>query len=198
MKIDEFWSEEHSRGETNYVTNTSLADLVIRFRLKDLLEQTRQCLYIGVGNGSAVRELVDLGIQVWVVDLVKSALNKVSGIVSGGWLSSEIDDMADEMFDLAISHLVVQHMATENIRHQFGKVISSLRDDGVFAFQFATALVESGGDSDEAIMRGGHVIPCHTMERIVNDCGGLVLRKLPSVDAGSVVWAYWQVVKRAM
>src|SRR6185436_575611 len=97
-------------------------------------------LNIGVGLGHCTRALVRRGCIVHALDIAPAALAKVERIVAKTWLADNLSALPPKTFDVAISHLVAQHMSDEQLSAQLNAVVASLKPDGVFALQFGTAL----------------------------------------------------------
>ncbi len=140
-----FWDEAHSRDEICNLTGTSGPKEWQTLRAVDFVKPGRRVLNIGVGLGKGTFDLVAAGCRVSVLDISLVALNRVRQKVEAAYLPENLASLPDRHFDLALSHLVVQHMSDADFAVQLKHVIRSLKEDGVFALQFATAWNQESG-----------------------------------------------------
>lgn len=127
------WDNNHSRigDQHNYVTDISIHELCSYHKM--MIPKNKKVLYIGVGYGNCVKELVRLDNIVYGVDISYVALNNVKPFCAT-YHTKDLNLI--EPVDLAIAHLVFQH----NYEEEIFRIINSvnLTDDGIFSFQIAT------------------------------------------------------------
>src|SRR5271157_2469315 len=135
--IEEWWSDCHNTSGSFYISDYGGPSLWKSLNIYDRITPGKYVLEIGVGNGSDVRELHAKGLKVHVLDITPTALQKVENITEGQWIASRIEFLPEAKFDIAISHLVTQHLGNEALARQIKFVLRSLRPHAVFAMQFA-------------------------------------------------------------
>jgi SAM-dependent methyltransferase len=99
-----FWQKVHDEHDIRFLTFTPPDEVL---RLHDLAPSNVSVLDIGVGNGDMSRHLVGLGNSVVCCDICDCALNKCSQDATKV-LSENLKSVGP--FDLAIAHLVFQHL----------------------------------------------------------------------------------------
>jgi len=135
---------------------------------------------------------------VYALDITATALEKVKGLTKGEWLNPEA--LPDKFFDLAISHLVTQHIDNKTLEGQIRNVLRSLKRKGLFAMQFADQI---NGTTDETYnetleyQQGGGVCRSPDMMRaVIEGSGGKIVwmsQPRDFVDFGSR-WFYLHIV----
>jgi SAM-dependent methyltransferase len=146
--IEEWWGSCHSSkpGHLSPVSKLSCSYFISDYGGPDLwnsLNITNRIapgtlvLEIGVGGGTNTRELHARGLRVHVLDITSAALDKVRAFAEGQWLEPQIEFLPEGYFDIAISHLVTQHINNETLSRQIRYVLRALKTNGVFAMQFA-------------------------------------------------------------
>ena len=177
MTIENWWNEAHARDETRWVSGVSGEDEWRNLRVSGLMKAGDTVLNIGVGLGYGTVALVAAGLRVSVLDISPIALDRVRGQVDRAWLASSIEQLPDQIFDFALSHLVAQHMSDDDLAHQVRHVVRSLKPSGIFALQFAMLWAQGSGTVHDALeyWKVGGV--CRTLGRIVEmaeDAGAVV------------------------
>jgi hypothetical protein len=138
---------------------------------------------------------LERGCKVHALDISPLALKRVEDVATA-WAASELDKLPSDTFDVAISHLVAQHMLDSDLSAQLVAVIRSLKQDGVFAMQFMKPAQEVQGKTPQTrgSAKGGGVFRTPEMiERMVRAAGGRVVRSVPKEQSQENRWA-WQVV----
>jgi SAM-dependent methyltransferase len=97
-------------------------------------------LDIGVGLGEMCRYLCDVGCVVDALDIADRSEDTVYGLVRNFYLADEIERLPSREYELAISHIVSQHMCERNLRRQIAEVSRSTKLGGLFSIQFAGAV----------------------------------------------------------
>jgi SAM-dependent methyltransferase len=134
----EFWDEQHRIGHHGNLTGTQPSVELGQLRAAELAKPGARVLNIGLGLGHTTNALIERGCRVSVHDISAVALERFAGRVEAAFLPEDLDRLPDRYFDLALSHLVMQHMNDETLVHQMQHVVRSLGVGGRFAFQFAT------------------------------------------------------------
>jgi len=94
-------------------------------------------LNIGIGTGAETIELSKHNVIIDVLDISEIAINKVKDITRNQYLSSNIENLPINEYDIAVSHLVSQHIDDDELNKQIKYVLRSLNTTGTFAMQFA-------------------------------------------------------------
>ncbi len=178
------WWEYHHGGNGNFhlwLTGSNGPDVWRSLHIYKHIFAGQVVLNIGVGLGNCTRSLVKQGCCVDVLDISRSALDKVRNVVHACWLPETFNQVWESVYDLAISNLVTQHMCDEDLMLQISAVVKRLKPDGIFAMQFAFAWDNELNDNatpDDTLLKGGGV--CRTLGRMV---------QLVQSAGGAVVWA---------
>jgi SAM-dependent methyltransferase len=98
-------------------------------------------LVVGVGQGHTTRFLSQTGHRVDALDISEDALAKVQPITQRQFTPDRFSSMPERQYDLAISHLVAQHMNDADLELQMYYVCRALKPGGTFALQFSSALL---------------------------------------------------------
>ncbi|HUW17755.1 MAG TPA: methyltransferase domain-containing protein [Sedimentisphaerales bacterium] len=139
MSVNEWWDYCQSNNSW-YLTGSKGPEVWERLNIADKIRYGQVVLNIGVGLGYCTQELVAIGCTVHALDISEVALDRVRKMIAGTWSPTQLAQLPDSFFDLAISNLVTQHMNDEDLFDQMGAVIRSLKPDGIFAMQFAYSL----------------------------------------------------------
>ena len=179
--LKEFWRKEHLANHDKrptYVSQTPGRKIWNDHEIKPYLKLGAKVLEIGIGRGQNVRELHGLGAKVWGIDITPEAFDCVKGLLEQTWLDTELEDLPDDKFDLAISHLVTQHLVDDDVIAQINNVVRSLKKDGIFTMQFAkrVGLIESVPETMYLAKGGGLCRSLGEMERLVDAAGARVER----------------------
>jgi len=140
----------------------------------------KSVLEIGVGDGTDVKKLHAKGLAVHALDITPAALKKVEAFSEKLWLESQIELLPEKYFDVAISHLVAQHISNETLSRQIRCVLQSLKPRGLFAMQFADRINGTPNESyreDLEVQRAGGV--CRSLE---------MMKKIVQSGGGRIVW----------
>lgn len=206
--IKDFWDEAHKKNETLWLTGSNLYYVWTPMNIMDKLTPDIKVLNIGVGMGKDTREIANVSTTVDVLDISQIALDRVKTVTRNQYLSSNINTLPESEYDLAVSHLVTQHMNDDDLLEQLKYVIRSLKLDGIFAMQFAFI-----DETPESIIQLNNVyksvldIPKNKkghmfrsllkMDDMVTECGGNInwvseQRKFPNIP---IKWYYIHIKK---
>jgi len=133
--IKDFWEEKHKEDNITYLSGVhgplTLERLHIPNNLKGL-----KVLEVGVGLGHCTKYLHEHAAEVNCIDISETALKRVKSFCTLQFLSTQLTQLPDNCYNLAISHLVAQHMNDRDLQEQLKHVIRSLSNTGIFAMQF--------------------------------------------------------------
>lgn len=206
--IKKHWERFHTERDGGALTGSTFKDINDFFNLSSYIKKDAVVLNIGVGLGYATKYYSEAGCRVYALDISETALESVDQWTEEGFLHKNCDSLPTSMFDVAISHLVTQHMSEEDILFQFPNVIRSLKDTGILFVQFAGSdimrennisdtIVGNLDDGENGVvsMLGGRMVrtPDYAAS-LINRCGGKViytsqLRRFP------VYKSYWYYLK---
>jgi cyclopropane fatty-acyl-phospholipid synthase-like methyltransferase len=168
-----FWEQVHKQNNKRFLTGSS--GLEVLRNLDVSLTPTCKVLNIGVGEGHCTREFSKITPFVDVLDISEIALDSVDGSANKRFLEEEIDLIPQLEYDFALSHLVTQHMSDSSLNRQLKYVIAALKEDGVFAMQFAFDKGEPMPDSlEQRCQQGLMVRTLEEMKTFVKNNGGVV------------------------
>ena len=182
--VKDFWEEQHKKAFCSYKA-ARLQELIRSMRLEPLEDKTVLC--VGVGDGKQVQDVVEAGAKaVHAADISEHALANVSHIVHGAYLFPHFDTMPSDIFDVAISHLVIQHINNESLIHHLTNIIRALTPAGTLYLQSAFSLVGKEDFLDSFItgdmMKSGSVYRSRKfVELLITECNGVVIRE-PAVQ----------------
>ena len=170
----DFWQAQHEENATRYLTGSSLRSVVKVHMLQGFLLAGKRVLNIGVGSGRCTNELAALGVTVSVLDISQVAVDRVGQWTIAGYTSPE--DLPENEYDVALCHLVVQHMADVDLYHMLKNVVRSLKPSGVLSVQYAAPPGQEVYAEDIDRQRRGVVrrTPEH-FARIVRIVGGEIV-----------------------
>jgi SAM-dependent methyltransferase len=137
MEINDFWEEAHQKNEELWLTGSYFGEVWGSLDIVSKFLPGITVLNIGVGLGRDTQELSSKGAVVDVLDISQTALNRVKDITRNQYLSSNLGTLPINEYDIAVSHLVTQHMNDEDLAKQIRYVTRSLKSTGIFAMQFA-------------------------------------------------------------
>jgi SAM-dependent methyltransferase len=187
--IEEWWDDCHRAKQdrlspvsklscTYFVSDFGGPELWNSLNIANRISSNVSVLEIGVGGGNDIRELHARGVRVHALDITPAALDKVQAFTEGRWLESDIQLLSERFFDIAISHLVTQHISNETLSRQIRHVLRALKANGVFAMQFADRITgvdkESYSESLDCQREGGVCRSLSMMEEVVTAAGGKI------------------------
>lgn len=191
-KVVNWWREKHLySGSCAFKTNDGGPGMWRSLDIQEFLLPGINALEIGVGLGKDIKELNDVGINVYALDICEEAIEVVKDIVKGYWLHSTLERLPSDFFDVGISHLVAQHMNDSDFGCQLKNVIRSLKSTGRLAIQYAQAKVENSVaqvDMLGAEMMGGVLRTTNEMAVLVENSGGCVLQDKEMRRGPNWIW----------
>jgi len=173
-----FWDEQHRLNNRANLTGSHPEGELGNLRAATRVRRGARVLNVGVGLGNTTNVLIEAGCEVSILDISPLALERFAGRVQGAYLPEELPRLPDRYFDLALSHLVMQHMNDAALLPQIQHVVRSLTECGTFAFQFAVGW-NQGTKSSRFPTPIDEALPyCRTlgwMTEVVEAAGGMVV-----------------------
>jgi 2-polyprenyl-3-methyl-5-hydroxy-6-metoxy-1,4-benzoquinol methylase len=172
----DWWDRAHKNKEIRWLSGYRGEVVWNRLDVRDLLAPKACVLEIGIGLGNSAADLKDKGCEVSALDISPIALERVSSFAKC-YLPEQ--QLPPDTFDVALSHVVAQHMTDADLFAQIKAVVTSLKPTGVFAMQFAdhASGFEQPHDESPVTLKMGEV--CRSpkeMEKIVSDAGARLVK----------------------
>lgn len=140
-----FWEGCHSESAredlTWYLTGSQPEQEINNLLVGSHLNTPQRILLVGVGKGLTTNYLAKAGHSVDVLDISENALKKVKSITQRQFTPETLSEIPSRHYDLALSHLVAQHMNDSDLELQMYHIFKALKPGGVFAVQFTSLLV---------------------------------------------------------
>jgi SAM-dependent methyltransferase len=138
-----FWDICHEKKSAMLLSGNSGEVIWKNLGVTPLVKANVRVLNIGVGLGLCTRDLFNRGCKVDALDISTVGLERVKDVTEQTWLAADVQQLPEGRYDLALSHLVAQHMLDEDLDRQLRSVIKALKPTGVFAIQIAYPLHDS-------------------------------------------------------
>lgn len=171
----EHWEHQHEHNVLQDLSGYQLPWITPYMHLEPYLVPGNTVLEIGVGTGVCTRELAAANMKVHCLDIAEKGLDKVRDVATC-WLESQLEELPSAFFDLAISHLVTQHLNNRQLSRQLANVVRALKPTGVFAMQYAHPLP---GQSEKTVLERPPTWSATrteaTMTQLVLDSGGVIV-----------------------
>lgn len=165
---DTWWQDRHRDKSTKYLSGSNLLQIHKYTDILSVVKSDSKVLNIGVGTGRCTRELTALGCNVYVVDVIKEAIEKVRDVIVVGWVG--YSGLPMRYFDTALCHLVVQHISDAKLLLLLLRVLGAIKSNGIFVLQFAECPQKE--QSVKAEHYGGVCRTLPEMKKLVTVCGG--------------------------
>jgi len=204
----ETWRGYHEAEYLPGLTGTSFKHMVQYYELEAILFKGMNVLEIGVGLGRCAQGFYEYGCNMFALDICEEAFHKIRNYIVASYLHKNVEKLPEGFVDLAVSHLVTQHMSESDILNQFPAVIRSLKSSGSFRVQFAGSTIAEENNIKETIvgmpadnkvsMLGGRMVRTSNYAvELVKKCGGKVihtssLRHFPKYKS---YWYWLEVIK---
>ncbi len=175
--LQSWWERAHQADHAFWLSGTPGIEVWRCLGVEELVTPGASVLNIGVGLGLCTRHLAERDCLVSAMDISPTALQRVSD-VARTYLADDMAALPPRAFDLALSHLVAQHMLDQDIQAQMEAVIRALKPTGVFAIQFASWLDDVEDESERSTFdakRGGMFRTSAKMKDMAARAGGRVL-----------------------
>jgi len=177
--MKEFWDICHTQNSTMMLSGNSATQTIQNLRIEPFIKPGTRLLNIGVGTGACTQDYLKMGCQVFALDASKTALDKVRPLVHTCYLADNLNDLPLQIFDLAIAHLVAQHMEDDDLCRNLKAVIASLVTEGMYAIQFTYPLnsVLARDDFGPIDGKAGLITrPLSKFSRFVEAADGIITR----------------------
>ena len=115
-QIKQFWEESHKNKDILWLSDYSGPDIWNTLKINELIKPKINVLNIGVGTGKCSYDLNKKGVNLYGLDIVEEPLKKLDSIFKNYWTIKDMNTLPKEFFDLAICHLVAQHIEDKRIR----------------------------------------------------------------------------------
>jgi hypothetical protein len=132
--VADWWNRAHKSKQVRWLSDYPGEEVWKRLDVENLLVPEAAVLEIGVGTGRSAVALKGRGCKVSALDISSVALERVSSFAECYLPEQQLPSGA---FDVAMSHLVAQHMTDADLLAQIRAVVASLKPMGVFAMQFS-------------------------------------------------------------
>ncbi len=178
--VKNFWEDTHINNVKMWLTGSGVKEVWGYMNIIDRIVPQLTVLNIGVGLGVETTELAKEKVTIDVLDISEAALNRVKNITRKGYLASSIEELPINEYDIAVSHLVTQHINDATLADQIKYVVRSLKPYGLFAMQFAFVPdfdYEANYEikqNEESQKYGGVIRSLQNMEKIITDNGGKI------------------------
>jgi SAM-dependent methyltransferase len=197
--IGTWWDHAHGIDHQQWLTGSPGAEVWERLDVVGPLRPGTAVLNIGVGLGRCTRELAVLGCTVSALDISPVAVERIKDVATG-YLASDLGSLPANRFDLALSHLVAQHMRDADLLDQIHHVVRSLKPDGLFAMQYADHKFGVLSDQPQTMdmAKGGSICRQEDqMAALADQAGGRVVRSIlrESHDCG-IIWRVAHIQRR--
>lgn len=204
----ETWRGYHETGYVPALTGTAFVHMLKYYELENILFKDMNVLEIGVGLGLCIQGFHSRGCNVFALDICEEAFHKIRDYIAGSYLHTNVENLPEGFVDLAVSHLVTQHMSESDILKQFPAVIKSLKSSGSFRVQFAGSTIPEENNIKKTIvgmpadnkvsMLGGRMARTSDYAtELVKKCGGTVTRTstLKHFPKYQSYWYWLEVIK---
>jgi SAM-dependent methyltransferase len=173
-----WWERAHANDHPFWLSGTSGREIWNRLEVDALLMPQTEVLEVGVGLGQGVRALAERGCRVSVIDIAQIALDRVADVAEG-YRADRLEHLPPAAFDVALSHLVVQHILDDALDAQLQAVLAALKPGGVFALQYTSWMDDAERPVDMTpfnAKRGGIFRTSQRMMQMARAAGGVPVR----------------------
>jgi cyclopropane fatty-acyl-phospholipid synthase-like methyltransferase len=192
----DWWDRAQKRDHLYWLGGKEGPDVWRRLQVEDRIRPRATVLNVGVGLGICTAQLVEHQCTTDVLDISPGALARVAGKVRQTYLASNVAALPANEYDVAISHLVAQHMMDDDLREQIRWVVRSLKADGLFAIQFATSKMLQTPDQSSLRAKGGGILRSpKEMAALASGAGARVVLSVPKEQFEEAGWHVVQLGK---
>lgn len=135
----DLWDKYHRLFETTgryqNLSGYGLDGYQQTLRSRELVQGAERILEIGAGTGAAIKDLVAKKKRVFALDVSPLAVERAEALGAVGIAAPTL--LPADYFDLALCHLVAQHVPDEDFIPLLANVMRSLRSGGALAIQAA-------------------------------------------------------------
>lgn len=180
-KMIDYWQEQHNTQNRRFLTGTTLNRVMSLHNLSEQLSEPRWILNIGVGEGHCSKALQQAGHIVAALDVSAVALVNVAKFTVA--LYDDPVGLPDSEYDVAICHLVVQHMTDVDVIVMIRNALRSLKQGGILSVQYASPPEGKDHVYSESLQDQKLGIVQRTREhfhRLVEVSGGVIEMEMPT------------------
>lgn len=191
------WWNIHEDDDVKWLTDSRPLDV---YKCHQMVPPTNKIyMEIGIGRGKSIEFNSDKN-KVIAVDICQNALDRVSG-VSDTYLTENMGLIQEKTIDVVLCHLVFQHCNDEMVEFIIKHSIRTLKNDGVFHFQFANSTQVRNITFHEFCIRNDimHFRNKEVVVDMVNRNNGIVKKILPPVyyEHENITWYMFRVTRSA-
>lgn len=197
VNTQSFWDNAHAK---QLAANITCSPAEIEINCLNLIDTNSytDILVVGVGNGNTCKYYESLNKNIDALDISPIALTNVKKYVNHTYLNAcELTNK----YDLVQAFLVLQHIPNILIDDHFKNIIRSLKDDGIYAFQFIWGNNQKYKykDDDHRIRAGANFRTPEEMEEIISRNNGKIVYKSETLDTNKPqIWSMIMHVKRVI
>ena len=174
--VADWWETVHRNDEVLWLTGSEPEHVWKFLGVEGKMRRGQTILNVGIGLGYDTHALHERGLRISALDISPTALARVRNITQDAWLATELDRVPHDRFDWILSYLVAQHMSDADLRDQFRHLIPALKQNGIFAIQFAespgTDVTRRNTSPQQKL--GGACRSYDEMEAMATECGGRI------------------------
>jgi SAM-dependent methyltransferase len=185
-QLKSFWEQMHQERNGRFLTGSDPATTYQQHGVLDLVASGTPItvLEVGVGLGVGVRSLAALGHTVIACDISATALGSVADVAAMMKLPWQLKDLEPSSIDLAMAHLVAQHVPDDDWLGLMRGVVRLLKTDAFFSFQYTERVLPEQSlppefAVDEALGIAHFRSPARVAD-MVTEAGGAVIWHSPS------------------
>jgi hypothetical protein len=161
--MKDFWDKKHRENSLPSLSGHSWPTICRGLYLDPYDVLGKNVLEIGVGLAICSHDLHMEGANLTCCDISEVAMERVKSFASFIFPSA-LASLPENFFNLAISYCVTQHINDFSLQNQLTYVVKALREDGVFAMQYAFPTYGAVFSEDALSMGAGSV--CRPVEKM--------------------------------
>jgi SAM-dependent methyltransferase len=142
------WNQAHTVKDADALSGSDPAEMLRHHQVEHLVRPGARVLDIGVGLGYAARMFRERECIVDALDIAEKAEAQVRPWIRNFYLHDRLDLLPVAEYDLAVSHLVAQHMAEPDLLAQVVSVARALHPGGMFSLHLAGSTIDSENNWD--------------------------------------------------
>ena len=147
--IQNYWNDVHRQKHVGALSGCTYSKTIEFLELDKILKKGNRVLEIGVGLGYVTEGLKENGMIVSALDISQEALDRVKDLCENTYLTTDMDSLPSNYFDIIICLNVIQHIPTYILKPELEQIIRSLKPKGVFALEFVSSNLSEDTGSDE-------------------------------------------------
>jgi len=148
-EIQNYWNDVHRQKHVGALSGCSYLDIINFLKLDKFLKKDNRVLEIGIGLGYVTEGLKENGMIISALDISQEALDRVKDLCENTYLTTDIDLLPSNYYNVIICHNVVQHIPTYILKPELEQIIRSLKSKGILALEFISSNLSEDTGSDE-------------------------------------------------